>query len=423
MKYHATFLAPTSATCSPVRLILTLFLCGLGLAKLSAQDDTISISRTANFLGQTKPIPICISGFSGEVASVLKFDLAVMGFIDVPLDAAQYILSGSNNGNVQGQLSLGRTVSKSNAGGTITGEVSPKSVLFSKSYSGASIRAQAHRLADDIVLKITGVNGIAETRIAFKVDTGPTSEIYIADFDGHNPQAVTHDHTIVAAPCWVPGHFALYYTSYKSGTPNIFFQNLSSGERNNFAHYGGMNSSAAVSPDGRKVAMILSKTGSPDVYVCDADGGNLKQLTKTREDESSPCWSPDGRWICFASKINERRALYKVSVDGGEPIRIPTSGVASPSEPDWSPDGKWIAFTAQMGGFEICVVPAQGGTATPLVSGEDPSWAPNSRTLVYARRNGGNRVLSLLDVPTKQYKDASRVSGSAASNSQPSWAR
>ncbi len=339
------------------------------------------------------------------MASVLKFDLYVMGFIDVAPESAKYVLSGSNNGNVQGQLSLG------------------KSVQFSKSYSGASLRSQAHRLADDVVLRITTVNGIAETRIAFKVDTGPTSEIYIADFDGHNPQAVTHDHTIVAAPCWVPGHFALYYTSYKSGTPNIFFQNLSSGERNNFAHYGGMNSSAAVSPDGRKVAMILSKTGSPDVYVCDADGGNLKQLTKTREDESSPCWSPDGRWICFASKINERRALYKVSVDGGEPIRIPTSGVASPSEPDWSPDGKWIAFTAQMGGFEICVVPAQGGTATPLVSGEDPSWAPNSRTLVYARRNGGNRVLSLLDVPTKQYKDASRVSGSAASNSQPSWAR
>jgi TolB protein len=370
-----------------------------------AQDNSIEITRPAMQPGVTPPIPIAIVGFTGEVASAVKFDLYVMGFIEAPPDSAKYVLNGSNNGNVQGQLSFGR------------------STRFSKSYSGAAIRAQAHRLSDDVVKDVTGINGIAETRIAFKVDTGPTSEIYIADFDGHNSQAVTHDHTIVAAPCWVPGHFALYYTSYKSGVPNIFFQNLSSGDRNNFAHYGGMNSSAAVSPDGHKVAMILSKTGSPDVYVCDSDGSNLKQLTHTKEDESSPCWSPDGRWICFASKINERRALYKVSVDGGEMIRIPTSGVASPSEPDWSPDGKWIAFTAQMGGFEICVVPAQGGTATPLVSGEDPSWAPNSRTLVYARRNGGNRVLSLLDVPTKQYKDASRVSGSAASNSQPSWAR
>ena len=67
------------------------------------------------------------------------------------------------------------------------------------------------------------------------------------------------------------------------------------------------------------------------------------------------------------------------------------------------------------------VVPAGGGTATELVAGEDPSWSPNSRTLVYARRSsGGSRALSLLDVPTKQYKDVSRITGS---NSQPSWAK
>jgi TolB protein len=166
--------------------------------------------------------------------------------------------------------------------------------------------------------------------------------------------------------------------------------------------------------------MILSKSGSPDVYVCDADGGNLKQLTNTREDESSPCWSPDGQWICFAAKIKERRSLCKVPASGGEVQRISTAGISNPTEPDWSPDGKWIVFTAMMGGFEICVVPSQGGQATVLVSGEDPSWAPNSRTVVCARRGGGTRRLSLLDVPTKQYKDVARVSGS---NSQPSWAR
>jgi Tol biopolymer transport system component len=55
-----------------------------------------------------------------------------------------------------------------------------------------------------------------------------------------------------------------------------------------------------------------------------------------------------------------------------------------------------------------------------LVDGEDPSWSPNSRTVVYARRGGGRYTLSLLDVPTKQTKDISRLSGS---NSQPSWAR
>lgn len=361
--------------------------------------------------GLTPPVPITVTGFSGEVARVLSLDLTVMGFKEVPEGSAQYTLSGKNNGNVEGQLNAGKTV------------------VFSKAYSGGSVRAQAHRLADDVVLKLTGVNGIAETKIAYKGNNGRVGshgyvgEIYVADFDGYNAQPVTQDNDTVDAPCWVPHQLALFYTSYKLDNPNVFFQNLSSGSRHDFAHYPGLNTSASVSPDGRRVALVLSKSGSPDIYVRDIESDNVKQLTTTRE-ASSPCWSPDGKWICFAARINGRRSLYKVPSEGGQMERIPTSGVSNPSEPDWSPDGKWIAFTSQMGDFSICVVPASGGSATPLVNGEDPSWSPNSRTLIFVRRgSNGNRSLSLLDVPTKQVKDAVRVSGGIASNSQPSWAR
>jgi len=157
--------------------------------------------------------------------------------------------------------------------------------------------------------------------------------------------------------------------------------------------------------------------------VANSDGSNLRRLTKSPQDESSPCWSPDGRWICFAAKVSERRALRKISPSGGESQTISTSGLPSPTEPDWSPDGKLIAFTSQTrSGFSICVVSPNGGDATQLVEGEDPSWSPNSRTLAFARRQGGHYVLSLLDVPTKQVKDVSRLSG-IGSQSQPSWAR
>ena len=237
--------------------------------------------------------------------------------------------------------------------------------VFSKAYSGASTRAQAHRLADDVVFQITGKKGIAETKIAFKANEGQHGEIYVSDFDGYNRLAITRDNVNVAAPCWVPGKLALYYTSYKLGYPNIFYQNLSTAERRNFAHYGGMNSSAAVSSDGR-VAMILSKTGSPNVFVCEADGSELKQLTSTSE-ASSPCWSPDGNWICFAARVQGRLSLYKVPSMGGQMERVPTSGVSNPSEPDWSPDGRWIAFTSHMGSFQLCVVPPGGGSATRIL--------------------------------------------------------
>jgi len=369
--------------------------------RAQAKSGEIDIT---SYTSGAKLIPISMSGFSGEVATVLKFDLEVMGFKFEGPDTAQYLLSGSNSGRVEGRLTDRIT----------------KASLLAKAYTGGTLRSQAHALADDIVLAITQKKGIAQTKIAFKVDTGAKSEIYIADFDGHNAQAVTRDNTISVAPCWVPGRFALYYTSYKSGYPEIFYHDLSSGARRGFAQYGGLNTSAAVSPDGRRVAMILSKAGSPNVYVCDADGGNLKRLTTTKEGESSPCWSPDGQTICFSSRTSGRSALYTVPASGGAMKRLRTEGASNVTEPDWSPDSKTIVFTAQMGSFNICTVPATGGSATVLVSGEDPSWAANSRTVIFARRTKNGRALSLLDVPTKQVKDVSRISGS---NSQPSWAK
>jgi TolB protein len=356
--------------------------------------------------GNTKPIWLSMSGLTGEAAATLQLDLYVQGFAFTNAEAAQYLISGSNDANLQA-----KAVDPHN-----------KSTLVSKAYSGVALRRQVHAFADDFVQALSR-KPIAQTKIAFKGENSPNSEIYVADFDGHNAQAVTKDDSLVAAPCWVPGHMALYYVSYKLKHPDIFYHDLSTGARRAFARYGGSNMSPAVSPGGSKVAMILSKDGWVDLYVSNADGSELKRLTRSKQDESSPCWSPDGKWICFAAKERERRTLCKVPVSGGALQQIGTSGMPNPSEPDWSPDGKWIAFTSQSGRyFSICVVPAEGGKVTQLVEGEDPSWAPNSRTLAYGRRSGGRYVLALLDMPTKQYKDVSRISG-ISSQSQPSWAR
>lgn len=378
---------------------------GLALAALlpaARPAETIKITEYAE--PTQKPIPIALAGFNGEVARVLEFDLYVVGFKVVDEAAAQFTLRGSHSSQVEGRL---------------TDNLS-QAVKFAKAYSGGSLRAQAHALADDVVEAVTGKKGIARTKIAFKVTRGQSSEIYVADYDGFGATAVTQDGSVVAAPAWVPGQRKLYYVTYKFGNADIVWHDLNSGTRQIFARYTGSNITPAVSPDGRRVAMILSKGGSPDLYVADADGSNLRQLTRTREDESSPTWSPDGRMICVATRMDGRRVLATIPAGGGTLKRLSIAGVANPSEPDWSPDGKWIAFTAQMRNFEICVAPAAGGDAKLYTAGEDPCWAPNSRTLMFTRRVNGRRVLSLLDVPTKQIKDAAQISGN---NSQPAWTR
>jgi len=392
---------PTRSTFAELSFIA----CFLAISSLMAQNE-LTVSREVELPGQAKPILVSMTGLTGEAAATLQFDLYVQGFAFTNAEAAQYLISGSNNGNLQARVT----------------DPHNKSTLVSKAYSGVPLRRQAHAFADDFVVKL-GRKGIAQTQFAFKGENSPTSEIYIADFDGHNAQSVTKDNNLVAAPCWVPGHMALYYVSYKLNHADIFYHDLSTGERRAFARYGGSNMSPAASPGGSKVAFIASMDGWTDLYVSDADSSNLKRLTKSPQDESSPCWSPDGKWICFAAKEKEHRTLCLVSPSGGPLKTIGTGGMPSPTEPDWSPDGKWIAFTAQFrSGFQICVVPADGGTAVSLVEGEDPSWAPNSRTLAFGRRRGGHYTLSLLDVPTKQVKDVSRIPG-ISSQSQPSWAK
>jgi len=377
-----------------------------------AAEPEITIKHTVDL---TRLVPIALEGFTGEVFSALKFDLEIQGFEITPSDKAQYLVSGSYGSNLVGYLQ----------------DRISKAWLLSKQYTGGSPRLQAHTFADEIVEKlIPGQVGVARTRIAFKAETpGHNSEIYIADYDGYNALAVTTgDNTISRDPAWLPGRRVLYYTSYKSGNPFIYSHDLPSRVRKVVAGFSGLNTGAALSPDGRRVAMILSKAGSPDLYVADADGGNPKRLTTTKEDESSPCWSPDGQTICFVSRMGGFAELYRIPAAGGSMEMVRTGITGNLTEPDWSPDGRTIVFTAQSGGFVLCTVPAGGGAGTILrkpaseeaIRGEDPSWAPNSRTVIFTRRVGDRRVLSLLDVTTKQVKDVRQISGSC---SQPVWAK
>ena len=78
---------------------------------------------------------------------------------------------------------------------------------------------------------------------------------------------MTKDNNLVAAPCWVPGHLALYYVSYKLNHADIFYHDLSTGARRAFARIGGSNMSPAASPGGGKVAMIFEQ-GRLDGPVC-----------------------------------------------------------------------------------------------------------------------------------------------------------
>lgn len=370
------------------RSTLAIFLAGGTF--LSAQDEpVIEVPKTPS-PEDLETYPIFLEGFDYGVQSVLEFDLEIVGFRFVPESEARFRLVATSQDPLGARL--------------FDLDDNPESPIFEKQISGVNQRAQAHALSDLVVTTLTGMPGIAQTKIVFKAELRRGfPEIYVSDYDGAaNTHQVTSDGALVKSPKWAPRSQTLYYVSYFKANPDIVSHDLQSGRRRFVARYAGTNMSPAPSPDESKFAFTMSKFGNLELCVANADGSNVVRLTRTRGAESSPTWSPDGSRICFVSDTSGPR-LYTISASGGSPVQLKTAGVFNATEPAWSPDGKKIAFTTQTrGGFEICVVPADGGTVErPGIEGEDPSWAPNSRTLIFARRiGGGNKALHLLDLTT-----------------------
>ncbi|MDD2460396.1 MAG: hypothetical protein PHT98_04850, partial [Kiritimatiellae bacterium] len=179
----------------------------------------------------------------------------------------------------------------------------------------AEVRRQAHQLADEMVKLIAGETGIAQTRIVFVNRRGRNNaDLYVCDADGQNVMQITHDNVAAVGPRWAPNGRDIYYTSFLKGYPAVY-RMVAGTERKALAAFKGLNTGAAISPDGSRAALILSYQGNPELYVLTLSGGNLTRLTQTPHgSEASPCWSPDGRSIVYVSDIDRTPQLYLADV-------------------------------------------------------------------------------------------------------------
>ncbi|MBU4211592.1 MAG: DPP IV N-terminal domain-containing protein, partial [Verrucomicrobia bacterium] len=269
--------------------------------------------------------------------------------------------------------------------------VANREKLLGKTYKTTDREARrlAHKVADDIVLALTGRKGMASTRILLIGNRTGKKEVYLCDADGHNLRQLTHDNTISMAPKWSSDGSRFVYTSFRSQFPDVYLVNLDTGDRKCIANYPGLNASAAFSPDGREVALILSKDGNPDLYIKDLSGGGLTRLTSTRRAaEASPAWSPDGRQIVFVSDRSGTPQLYVMDRSGGEPRRLTSCGSQN-VDPDWGAN-EYITYCSYIGRvYQIFVMnPATmefKQVTREDANYEDPSWAPDGRHIVCTR--------------------------------------
>lgn len=213
-------------------------------------------------------------------------------------------------------------------------------------------------------------------------------------------KTVTND-SLSASPQWSEDGKKLYYTSYKSGTAQLYV--LENGMSTQLTNYALGVQSAIVSPNGRYVAFaaqvdpltdgtdgkaqlaaLTAKQKNPlqahltdslflrhwteyndgrywHILVCDLQTKKYTDLTPGRYDSpvfspngpSGFVFSPDSKEICYLSNHDRHPEastncdLWVVPVTGGETRCLTADNKAWDGSPQYSPDGRWIAYRFQ----------------------------------------------------------------------------
>ncbi len=279
---------------------------------------------------------------------------------------------------------------------------------FAQEESGSSLRNALLRAADAAVLHLTRHPGFFAGRIAFVSERTGHSEIYTSDLFFGEMLQLTSDKAQAVTPRWSPDGRRIIYTGYwRNGFPDIYVIDTATNKRDVFVSIKGTNTGARYSPDGGRVALVLSGEGNPEVYLANAQGKITARLTRTeRQIEATPCWSADGTRLVVASDAlaTGKPQLYLLGTTPGSSLqRLPTNISGYCAEPDWShTDPDLIAFTTASGnGYEVAVYSFSGHEAHVVTSGAgsaiEPCWLGDGRHLLCTSRSAGSSRVCIVD--------------------------
>ncbi|MCC0079600.1 MAG: Tol-Pal system protein TolB [Rhodobacter sp.] len=287
-------------------------------------------------------------------------------------------------------------------------------------------RRMAHRVADQVYMRLTGESGYFDSRVVFIAESGPRDnrrkQVAIMDQDGDGTQFLTDGTALAFAPRFSPSGDRILFTSYETGFPRIYLMDVASRRRQVIGDQPGtMTFAPRFSPDGGSVVYSLSIDGKTDLFLLNLGSGQRWQLTQTDAIDTAPCFSPDGQRVVFESDRSGTSQLYVMGLQGGGATRI-SQGQGRYSTPVWSPRGDLVAFTKQHNGrFHIGVMRLDGSAERILTASfldEGPTWSPNGRVIMFTRQEqGADPVLMSVDITGRNLR---RVPTPGPA-SDPSW--
>lgn len=173
----------------------------------------------------------------------------------------------------------------------------------------------------------------------------------------------------------------------------------------------------AVSPDGRRLALVVTTGGQTQLWLRALDSLSAEPLANT-EGARNPFWSPDGRFIGFFAGGK----LKKVALSGGLPSVLCDAASVTNSG-TWNSEDT-ILFTAGPLEKGILRVSAAGGEPTEVMKPDRshqeiyrfwPHFLPDGRHFLYLASKGrrGESALYVGSIDSKETKQLMQIDSRA----------
>jgi serine/threonine protein kinase len=194
----------------------------------------------------------------------------------------------------------------------------------------------------------------------------------------------------------------------------------------------GIYTSPRLSPDGKRLALVVTEGAGQDIWVYDPQRDAMTRLTFSGGPYAVPIWTPDGRNIVFGTI---GKGLSWTRADGaGQPQPLfQTKNIQVPFS--FSPDGKRLAYYEIAGPAQIWTVPVeeQGGQLTAgkpepflkttQIVDVSPEFSPDGHWLAYDSDESGKQEVYVRAFPPPASGQGGKWQISNASGSDPRWLR
>lgn len=277
------------------------------------------------------------------------------------------------------------------------------------------IRQLAHYTSDGIYESITGIKGIAATRLLYVNEIKDsefisTYKLMLADSDGANEKTLLSSSDPIISPSWSPDGKRVAYVSFETGMAKVFIQEISSGRREVVLSKNTQISSPSWSPDGKYLSLTLYQDGNAEIYILRLRDRTLTRMTKQFAIDTESSWSPKGNKLLFTSGRSGSPQIYELDLRKLNPKakRISFEGTYN-AKASYLPKEEGIIFVhrTEDGLFHIALKYKRENFIRILTEAkmdESPSVAPNGNMVIYGIREDDQSMLAGFSLSGARFK-------------------